>query len=90
MAATKDSITLRYRDKDTPMGVTRQTVERLREVLGVDETQVIHIALRRLAQSHLPQYDPDNGPLTAAQLRQIDKLVPQDRPRQVISHLFKS
>ncbi|MFP5406845.1 MAG: hypothetical protein ACLGHY_11085 [Gammaproteobacteria bacterium] len=32
---------------------------------------MIHLALRELATSVLPQYEADDGPLTASQLRQI-------------------
>jgi len=38
----------------------------------------------------LPQYEPDDGPLTAAQLRQIKKLAPQGRMRSMRSSLFDS
>jgi hypothetical protein len=83
-----NSITFRYRSADTVLGVTRETVQRLQEVLGVDETQVIHLALTRLAATNLPQYGPDDGPLTAAQMRMIDRLVPQRERRNVIDSLF--
>ena len=38
-------IAFRYRSQDSATGVTRTTAKRLAEVLGVDETQVIHLAL---------------------------------------------
>ena len=38
-----------------------------------------------LAVSVLPQYEADDGPLTAAQLRQIRRQVPQRRKRSVRS-----
>ena len=51
----------------------RDPAKRLAERLGVDETQAIHHALHELAVKLLPQYEADEGPLTAVQLRQINK-----------------
>jgi hypothetical protein len=42
-------IAFRYRTSDSPAGVTRETAQRLAEVLGVAETQAIHLALHELA-----------------------------------------
>lgn len=82
-------IPFRYRNFDSPTGVTRETAKRLAERLGVDETQVIHLALHQLAVKILPQYEQDDGPLTAAQVRQIKKLVPAVKKRSVRSSLFE-
>ncbi len=82
-------IPFRYRSFDSPTGVTRATAKRLAERLGVDETQVIHLALHQLAVKILPQYEQDDGPLTAAQVRQIKKLVPAVKKRSVRSSLFE-
>ena len=68
-----NQIAFRYRLTDSPTGVTRATAQRLASQLGVDETQAIHMALHELAVRVLPQYEPDDGPLSAAQLRQIRK-----------------
>lgn len=86
--ATSDQIAFRYRAVDSATGVTRETAKRLAEQLGVDETQAIHHALHELAVKILPQYEADDGPLTAAQLRQIKKRVPQGGRRSVRSSLF--
>ena len=67
-------IAFRYRTADSPAGVTRETALRVAETLGVDETQAIHLALHEMAVRVLPQYAPDDGPLSAAQLRQVRKL----------------
>jgi hypothetical protein len=85
---TKIQIAFRYRTVDSPSGVTRKTAKRLAERLGVDETQAIHLALHELAAKVLPQYASDNGPLSAAQLRQIKKRVPQGTKRAVRSSLL--
>ena len=87
---TAEQIAFRYRVTDSPSGVTRETAKRIAEHLGVDETQAIHRALHELAARILPQYEPDDGPLNAAQLRQIKKLAPPGKMRSVRSSLFDS
>ena len=84
-----DQIAFRYRPADSMTGVTRDTAKRLAERLGVDETQAIHLALRDMAVRLLPQYEADEGPLTAPQMRQIRKLAPQGKKRSVRSSLFE-
>lgn len=86
--STTNQIAFRYRTVDSATGVTRETAKRLAEHLGVDETQAIHRALHDLAVRMLPQYDADDGPLTAAQVRQIKKQAPQGGKRSVRSSLF--
>jgi len=86
--STTNQIAFRYRAIDSATGVTRETAKRLAEHLGVDETQAIHRALRELAVKELPQYEADDGPLTAAQVRQIKKRVTQGTKRSVRSSLF--
>jgi hypothetical protein len=90
MAAVKPSnqIAFRYRTVDSATGVTRETAKRLAEHLGVDETQAIHRALRELAIKMLPQYETEDGPLLASQVRQIKKRAPQGSKRSVRSSLF--
>ncbi len=85
-----DQIAFRYRTIDSATGVTRETARRLAERLGVDETQAIHHALHELAVKLLPQYEADDGPLTAAQVRQIRRRVPQGSKRSVRSSLFET
>ena len=81
-------IAFRYRTFDSATGVTRKTAKRLAEYLGVDETQAIHQALHELAVKILPQYEQDDGPVSAPQMRQIKKLVPQGTKRSVRSSLL--
>lgn len=88
--ALAPQIPFRYRSVDSPTGVTRQTAKRLAEALGVDETQALHMALYQLALRVLPQYEPDDGPLTAAQVRQIKKAVPVAKKKSVRSSLFET
>lgn len=69
--AAPTQIAFRYRTSDSEAGVTRDTARRLAAHMGVDETQIIHRALRDLARRVLPQYEADDGPLTAAQFKQV-------------------
>jgi hypothetical protein len=75
--AAANQIAFRYRMVDSATGITRDTAKRLAEYLGVDETQAIHQALHELAVKVLPQYEADDGPLTAVQVRQIKKHAPK-------------
>lgn len=84
----QSQISFRYRTRDSASGVSRKTTKRLVKQLGVDETQVIHMALREFAMKHLPQYERDNGPLTDAQFQQIKQQVPQGQKRSVRSSLL--
>jgi hypothetical protein len=84
-----NQIAFRYRASDSASGVTRETAKKLAERLGVDETQAIHRALHELAVRILPQYEADDGPLSATQIRQIKKIIPQNAERSVRSSLFK-
>jgi len=85
---TSNQIAFRYRTIDSATGITRETAKRLAEYLGVQETQAIHQALHELAIKVLPQYEADDGPLTAVQVRQIKKHVSQNSKRSVRSSLF--
>jgi hypothetical protein len=86
--APSNQIAFRYRAADSSTGMTRATAQRLASQLGVDETQAIHLALHALAVQVLPQYEPDDGALTAAQLRQIRASAPKAPRKSVRSSLF--
>ena len=88
MKAAATQIAFRYRSQDNATGVTRTTAKRLAEVLGVDETQVIHLALHAMATKFLPQYAADEGALTKAQLHQLKKSAPKAKGGTVSSSLF--
>jgi hypothetical protein len=83
-------IAFRYRQQDSATGVTRTTAKRLAQVLGVDETQVIHLALHQLATKFLPQYEADEGALTKIQLNQLKKSAPKPKGGTVRSSLFET
>lgn len=86
--ALSNQIAFRYRATDSSTGVTRSTAQRLAAQLGVDETQTIHLALHALAVQVLPQYEADDGKLTATQLRQIRARAPKVPTISVRSSLF--
>ena len=73
MIATSENLLVKFRAKDTRLGVTRSTVKALAAELDVSETQVIHMALSKFADDVLPTYEPDDGPLTAKQITALRK-----------------
>ena len=89
MKSVAAQIAFRYRPQDSATGVTRTTAKRLAEAMGVDETQVIHLALHALATKFLPQYEADEGALTKAQLNQVKKSAPKAKGGTVRSSLFE-
>ncbi len=92
MTVTSENLLVKFRAKDTQFGVTRGTVKALAKELDVNETQVIHMALSKLASDVLPAYELDDGPLTAKQVAAIRQDVEKHFPRgKLISResLFK-
>lgn len=73
MAASSESLLMKFRSVDTQFGVTRKTVKALAKELDVNETQAIHLALSRFALDVLPAYAPDDGALTAKQVAALRK-----------------
>jgi hypothetical protein len=90
MTAKAYQISFRYRSTDSLTGVTRDTAKRIAKALGVDETQAIHRALRELAIKVLPQYERDDGPLTAVQMQRIRQRAPQGKKRSIRSSLIET
>jgi hypothetical protein len=81
MPSISNSLLLKFRTKDTRFGVTRDTVRALASELGVTETQVVHMALSKLAEETLPAYEPDDGPLTARQIASVRKAAKAGAPK---------
>lgn len=77
-----------FRGSDGMFGVTRSTLRKLAAELNLNETQVVHVALRRLADSVLPGYEPDGGPLIAEQLATIRRLAGRQEVRSISSTLL--
>jgi hypothetical protein len=73
MSTTRDSLLLKFRSRDSLHGVTRHTVKALAKQLDVNETQVVHLALSKLASEILPAYESDDGPLSQIQLKAVKR-----------------
>jgi hypothetical protein len=67
------NLLLKFKSKDSPYGVTRETLKALAEEMDISETMVVHLAISRFAKDVLPTYEMDEGPLTAADLAHIRK-----------------
>lgn len=65
------SLLLRLRSQDTPTGVSDETLNLLVQALGLSKTDVVHLALRTMADNYLPTYEPDDEQLTPAQIQII-------------------
>jgi hypothetical protein len=74
MSVTTSSLLLKFRRRDTQFGVTRETVKAMAERFDVSETEVVHMALSRLAKDELPAYQADDGPLTARDLKELRRV----------------
>ena len=72
---------LKFRAKDTPYGVTRETLQALSAELDMTETMVVHLAISRFAREVLPAYEADNGPLTPAYLSWLREKAGSRLPR---------
>ncbi len=84
----RGQLLVRLPDNDSPLKVSRATLSALSRHLGTTETQVVHIALSRLAREVLPQYEPDEGPLSPGQVEALRRMEPQGQPLTVLSTLF--
>ncbi|MRD48515.1 hypothetical protein GHT07_14605 [Caenimonas koreensis DSM 17982] len=80
---------MRFRDADSANGVSRATLTQLAAQLGYErETEVLHYALRKLADEVLPKYELDDGPLTQKQLGAIRKAAGAAGQGKLKSSLF--
>ena len=85
------NLLLKFKSKDSPYGVTRETLKAMAEEMDVSETMAVHLALSRLARDVLPAYEVDDGPLTASDLARIRKaaqpMLPKGKVRNKRSRL---
>ena len=83
MPSTTSSLLLKFRRRVSKFGATRETVKAMAERFDVSETEVVHMALSRLAKDELPAYQADDGPLTARDLEELrrasDAALPKGR-----------
>lgn len=86
-AAPKVLFKFSHHDSDT--GVTLDTADKLQAALQLSSrTEVIHVALARLAKTTLPRYEMDDGPVSEKVLSAIRQRVPQKKLKNVKSSLF--
>jgi len=81
MTASTSSLLLKFRTRDTQFGVTRETVKAMAARFDLSETEVVHMALSRLAKEELPAYEADDGPLTAGDVKALGKMVGAALPK---------
>jgi hypothetical protein len=81
MPAATSSLLLKFRRRDTQFGVTRETVKAIAERFDLSETEVVHMALSRLAREELPAYEADDGPLPAHDLKALRKVADTALPK---------
>ncbi len=89
LATTHNSLLMRFKQADTRTGVSRETLTRLAHQLGYErESEVLHYAVRKLADEVLPKYELDDGPLTARQISAIRKAAGPAGQGRVKTSLF--
>ena len=86
-AKTK-AMLVKFKRKDSIVGVQKSTLERMAELLGFNETDVVHYALSKLAKEIIPAYELDDAPLTDAEIQKIKKLSGIDQDMAMTSSLF--
>jgi len=70
---TMRNLLLKFKSKDSPYGVTRETLKALADEMDVSETMAVHLAISRFAKEVLPAYEIDDGPLTVGDINRIRK-----------------
>jgi len=81
MPTSPSGLLLKFRKQDTQFGVTRETVKAMAERFDLSETEVVHMALSRLAKEELPAYEPDEGPLLARDVSDLKKIAKATLPK---------
>lgn len=87
-AERSETVLLRLRPQDTPTGISGSTFEQLMSQTGLNKTEVIHFALRQMADRFLPKYELDDGPLTDAQMAAIRAECPDQPEERITRRLF--
>jgi hypothetical protein len=67
------NLLLKFKSKDSPYGVTRETLKALANEMDLSETTVVHLAISRFAKEVLPSYEADDGQLKARDIDRIRK-----------------
>lgn len=77
VAQRAESTLLRYRERNTPNGVTKSTAQKLAEHFGLTETDLLHRLLAQAAARELPQYAADDGALSDEAWRAVTRRAPR-------------
>ena len=84
--ATASKVLFKFLARDTETGVTLDTADKLQEALQLgSRTEVIHLALAKLAKTTLPHYEADDGPVSNTVLAEIRRRVPQGKMKNAKS-----
>ena len=84
-----DALLMRFQPTDTASKVSRATLTKLAQQLGYKrESEVLHYAVRKLADEILPKYEADDGPLTDKQMAAIRKAAGPARGKKISSSLI--
>lgn len=70
------SFLFRLRSQDTPTGISSDTFERLIQETGLSKTDLLHLALRKMADEYLPRYELDDADITEAQIQYLRDISP--------------
>lgn len=84
----KSELLFRMPEDDSDARISRQTLARMAAVRGTSETEVLHLAARRLADEILPLYEADDGPLTDQQMARIQAIAELPEQGETCSSLF--
>jgi len=82
------SMLLKFKSKDSLIGVQKATVKHMAELLGFNETEVVHYALSKLAKEIIPAYELDDGALTEYEIKKIRKISGIDQDMAMTSSLL--
>jgi hypothetical protein len=80
------NLLLKFKSKDSPYGVTRETLKALADEMDVSETMVVHLAISRFAKEVLPSYEADDGQLKAGDINRIRKAAEPMLPKGKVIH----
>ncbi|MBT2304027.1 hypothetical protein J7E70_26670 [Variovorax paradoxus] len=81
MGAATSGLLLKFRARNTQFGVTRETVKAMAERFDLSETEVVHMALSRMAKDELPTYQADDGPLSAGDIKALNRIANAALPK---------
>jgi hypothetical protein len=85
----KSELLFRLPEHDSEARVSRETLALLAARRGTNETEVMHYALKRLADEILPRYESDDGPITDEQLAVLKELAQLPPLGEACSSLFE-